>query len=203
MAVIQQQPYISEQEYLEGELLTDIKHEYIDGEVYAMAGAHRNHVRLADNMLGLLLGHLKGKPCQPFGSDMKLKVGKNYFYPDAIIDCSEDEQDYYTENPTLIVEVLSKSTRQKDKTLKRDLYLTIPTLQEYVLIEQDFVDVEIQRRSNGWQSQHFYLDEDVHFQSIDLTIKVSEIYDRVKNEDMQQWLAKQAEIAQAEQGIGQ
>ena len=92
---------------------------------------------------------------------MKVKVGKNYFYPDAIIDCSEDEQDYYTENPTLIVEVLSKSTRQKDKTLKRDLYLTIPTLQEYVLIEQDFVDVEIQRRSNGWQSQHFYLDNEV------------------------------------------
>ncbi|RZK15358.1 MAG: Uma2 family endonuclease, partial [Flavobacterium sp.] len=140
MAILKQQPYISEQEYLEGELLTDIKHEYIEGEVYAMAGAHRNHVRLSDNVLGILLAHLKGKPCQPFGSDMKVKVGKNYFYPDVIVDCSDDEHDYYTKFPTIIVEVLSKSTRQKDKTLKRDLYLTIPTLQEYIMIEQDFVD---------------------------------------------------------------
>ena len=67
--------------------------------------------------------------------------------------------------------MLSKIHPPKDKTLKRDLYLTIPTLQEYVLIEQDFVDVEIQRRSNGWQSEHFYLDNDVHFQSIDLIVQ--------------------------------
>lgn len=184
------QSYMTEQEYLEGELLTDIKHEYMDGVVYAMAGAHRNHVRLADNISRRFGNHLEGKTCQSYSSDMKVKVGKNYFYPDVIVDCSNDEQDYYTESPTIIVEVLSKSTRQKDRTSKRDLYLTIPTLQKYVLIEQDFVDVEIQRRSNSWQSEHFYLDQDVHFQSIDLIVKVSDIYHRVKNEDMQAWLEK-------------
>ena len=199
MAVKQRRPYVSEQEYLDGEQLTEIKHEYINGEVYAMAGAHRNHVRLADNIMLQFMNHLKGKSCQPFSSDLKIKIGKNFFYPDVMVDCSDDEYDYYTESPTIIVEVLSKSTRQKDRTLKRDLYLTIPTLQEYVLIEQDFVDVEIQRRANGWQSEHFYLDQDVYFQSIDLIVKVADIYDRVKNEDMQQWWAKKAEVAQAKQ----
>ncbi|HRA90852.1 MAG TPA: Uma2 family endonuclease [Acinetobacter sp.] len=199
MAVKQRRPYVSEQEYLDGEQFTEIKHEYINGEVYAMAGAHRNHVRLADNIMLQFMNHLKGKSCQPFSSDLKIKIGKNFFYPDVMVDCSDDEYDYYTESPTIIVEVLSKSTRQKDRTLKRDLYLTIPTLQEYVLIEQDFVDVEIQRRTNGWQSEHFYLDQDVYFQSIDLTVKVADIYDRVKNEDMQQWWAKKVEVAQAKQ----
>ena len=197
MAILKQHLYISEQDYLEGELLTDIKHEYINGEVYAMAGTSKAHSYIAGNIYTAFNLCLKGKICRPLSSDVKVKVREDYFYPDVMVDCSDtDQEQYYTESPTIIVEVLSKSTRQKDKTFKRDLYLTLPTLQEYVLIEQDFVDVEIQRRNNGWQSEHFYLDEDVYFQSVGLTVKVSEIYDRVKNEDMQTWLEKQKQQQQ-------
>lgn len=182
---------MTEEEYLQAELLSDIRHEYINGEVYAMAGTKKNHNIIAVNMLSLLQQHLIGKPCQSYTSDIKVKVNKNFFYPDVMVDCSEDDNEYFTESPTMIVEVLSKSTRQYDKTLKREQYLKIPTLQEYILIEQDFVDVEIQRRSNGWQSEHFYLDDAVKLESIHLQTTVSQIYDRVKNEDMLEWLSKQ------------
>jgi len=93
--------------------------------------------------------------------------------------------DYYAETPVLVVEVLSKSTRRRDETLKRRLYQSIPSLQEYVLIEQDIVDVEVCRRSEGWMSSHYFLGDEVVFESVDLTVSVAEIYARVDNEDMQ------------------
>ncbi|XID74371.1 Uma2 family endonuclease [Alkanindiges sp. WGS2144] len=199
MNIVSKFSTISEAEYLAGEQLSDIKHEYIDGHVYAMVGAHSNHNVISVNLLKKLANHLETKPCQPYTSDMKVKIGSKYFYPDAMVDCT-DVDGYFTESPTLIVEVLSKSTRQHDKTFKRDQYIKIPTLQEYILIEQDFVDVEIQRRSNGWQSEHFYLDDAVIFESIGLQTTVSAIYERVKNEDMLKWQEQKAEqLAEPEQ----
>ena len=107
------QPLISEQEYLEGELHSDIKHEYIDGMIYAMSGASAAHNRIAGNIYGEFRNHLKGKPCQPYSADMKVKIGSKYFYPDVLVDCTDlaDDQ-YFTDSPTIIVEVLSKSTKQ-------------------------------------------------------------------------------------------
>ncbi|MCI5121737.1 MAG: Uma2 family endonuclease, partial [Candidatus Electrothrix sp. AUS4] len=87
--------------------------------------------------------------------------------------------------PLLIVEVVSQSTRKKDNTLKRLSYQTLPSLEEYVLIEQDFVDVEMCRRSKHWWPEHYYLGDVVHFASIDLTLSVEDIYARVMNDDMQ------------------
>ncbi|HNJ86957.1 MAG TPA: Uma2 family endonuclease, partial [Agitococcus sp.] len=80
--------------------------------------------------------HLKSKSCQAYALRMKIKVGQNYFYPDVLVDCS-DVDGYFTETPTLIIEVLSKSTRKLDETTKWLLYLQIPTLLEYILVEQD------------------------------------------------------------------
>lgn len=193
---------IAEQEYLQGELLSDIRHEYIDGEVYAMVGAHRHHNIIGGNVYTLLSNHLAGKPCQPYISDMKVRVGSKYFYPDVMVDCSDDEHDYYTENPTIIVEVLSKSTRQHDKTLKRDAYFQIESLKEYVLIEQDFVEVELWFRDNAqrWQQQVYYLGDNITFHSIGLTVSVEAIYQRVKNVDMLEWLEKKAQQAQPQAG---
>ncbi len=96
-----------------------------------------------------------------------------------------------TKTPRLIVEVLSKSTRRTDETIKRLAYMQIETLQEYVLIEQDFVQIEVIRRSAGWLPEHYYLGEEVVFDSIALTLAVEEIYDRVHNEDMVEWLARE------------
>ncbi|MBS3952707.1 MAG: Uma2 family endonuclease [Methylomicrobium sp.] len=184
---------ISVEEYLAGELIAETKHELIDGHVYAMVGTSRNHQRIAINILTEFKNHLKNQPCEPLGSDMKVKVGSNFFYPDVIVDCDFDESEpYFTDTPVIIVEVLSKSTRRKDRTTKLSNYITIPSLQEYVMIEQDCVDIEVLRRKDGWFSKHYYLGDDVNFESIDLTTTVESIYDRVHNEDMLEFLAGKA-----------
>lgn len=182
---------ISVEEYLAGELIADTKHELIDGYVYAMVGTSGNHQRISINILAELKSHLNNSPCEPFGSDMKVKVGSNFFYPDVVVDCHFDESEpYYTETPIIIVEVLSKTTRKKDRTIKLSNYITIPSLQEYVMIEQDCVDVEILRRNESWFSRHYYLGDEMTFESIGLTTTVEAIYDRVRNEDMLEFSAE-------------
>ena len=186
---------MSEQAYLDGELLSDIRHEYIEGEVYAMVGAHKYHNQIVMTVSNVFYNHLLGKPCQPYASDMKVKIDRKYFYPDVMVDCSQVDADYYIEQPSIIVEVLSKSTRQHDKTVKRLAYFQIASLKEYVLIEQDFVEIEFWSRdeNNYWQQSVYYLGDDIHFQSIDLTVSVEDIYRQVKNEDMLAWWEKKAQ----------
>ena len=188
--------YISEEEYLENEQISDIKHEYIDGEVYAMAGASRNHNQLSHTISRLFGNHLDETPCNVFASDMKVKVGSkhnnNFFYPDVLVACDDENgNDYYTDKPRIIVEVLSKGTRRIDKTLKLAAYKTITSLQEYVLIEQDFAEIEVCRRNNQWISEHYFLGDDVTFESIDLTLSVEAIYRRVQNQDVLEYLESQ------------
>ncbi|MBZ4202839.1 MAG: Uma2 family endonuclease [Methylovulum sp.] len=180
---------ISVEDYLKGELISDIKHELINGCVYVMAGASANHERISVNVLSEFSNHLKNSPCEPFGSDMKLKINSNFFYPDVIVDGNFDNSTpYFTKTPLIIVEVLSRSTRKKDKTLKLLSYINITSLQEYVLIEQDFVDIQVIRRSEGWLQKHYFLGDEVTFESIGLTLSVEEIYHRVQNEDMADFL---------------
>ena len=188
-AVLKDNP-ISVEDYLQGELISDIKHEYIDGHVYAMAGASTNHGRIASNVSGELRQHLKNLPCDVLIADFKVNVNRHkFFYPDVVVICDSNNGDvYYTEKPLLIVEVLSNSTQRKDRTLKRLAYQSLPSLQEYVLIEQDFVDVEVSRRSVNWDSHHYFLSDEVYFESLDLKLLVTEIYRRVDNEDMQEFL---------------
>jgi Uma2 family endonuclease len=186
----QEAEWISEADYLHGELLSEIKHEYIDGAVHAMAGASKNHQRITGNVNREFGNQLKNTPCEPFSSDIKVKVGSKFFYPDVMVVCEDDSENvYYTENPVIIVEVLSKSTRRMDETAKKFAYQTLPTLKEYVLIEQDFVDVEVCRRSEGWVSHHYFLGDDVTFDSVGLVLSVADIYQRVENEDVSSFLA--------------
>jgi Uma2 family endonuclease len=200
--------YISEQQYLEDEKFREFKSEYIDGEIYpmvdfgkdgeirAMAGAGKNHQRLIFNLCGELYSHLKGTPCEAFSSDTKVRAdtGKKYFYPDIVVTCEKetDNDSDYVELPRIIVEVLSESTRKYDKTFKRLVYQTIPSLEEYVLIEQDRVKIEVARRSQTWQSSFYFLGDDVTFESIDLTLSVSDIYQRVENDEMRAFFVQSA-----------
>lgn len=185
-----QQHLISEEDYLAGELIGEIKHEYIDGEVFAMAGASANHNRIVSNLLSAIHRHLLNTPCEVFAADMKVKVQNNFFYPDLVVDCENQRGDtQFLESPLIIIEVLSSSTRKVDQTLKRLAYLNLPKLEEYVLIAQDFVDVEVCRRSNHWQSEHYYLGDQVYLAAIDCSLPVEAIYTRVVNEDMQAFLA--------------
>ena len=190
MLAIKTTDLISVEDYLTGELTSDIKHELIDGCVYAMAGASANHERISGNIYRKFGNHLENKLCEPFGSDMKLRINANFFYPDVMVDCLFDNSEpYFTQTPIIIVEVLSKSTRKKDTTLKLLSYINIPSLQEYVLIEQDFVDVQVFRRSENWLVRHYFLGDEVTFESIGLTLPVEDIYHRVQNDDMLELLA--------------
>lgn len=183
---------LSISEYLTGELESAVKHELIDGCVFAMAGASANHERIAGNFYAELRAHLKGKPCEPFGSDMKVRVRDNFYYPDVLVDCDFDESEpYFTKTPVIIVEVISRSTRKMDEKTKLMEYINIPSLQEYVIIEQDVADVTVYRRSDDWRSTHYFLGEDITFESIDFTVSVEEIYARVRNEDVILFLQQQ------------
>ncbi len=144
-----QQHLISEEDYLAGELIGEIKHEYIDGKVFAMAGVSANHKRIVSNLLSAIHRHLLNTPCEVFAADMKVKLQNNFFYPDLVVDCENQRGDtQFLESPLIIIEVLSSSTRKVDQTLKRLAYLNLPKLEEYVLIAQDFVDVAITGNRN-------------------------------------------------------
>lgn len=183
---------ISEEEYLQGELVSDVKHELIDGEVYAMAGGSKNHERIAGNVFAGLHAHLQNSPCEPFSTEVKVKVGGNFFYPDAMVVCDDPtDNEYYTESPTILVEVLSKSTRRTDETIKRMAYQSIPSLQEFILIEQDFVDIEVCRRNEGWLPRHYFLGDQFVLESIGISMSVEDIYHRVKNDDVTTYLQEQ------------
>jgi Uma2 family endonuclease len=196
MALERAHTYIGEQEYLQGELIAELRHEYIDGQVFAMAGASRNHQRLVGNLHTALNQYLANNQCEPFANELKVKVERCFFYPDLVVVCDDvPGDDYYTEKPTLIVEVLSKSTRRMDKTTKLTAYKSIPGLQEYVLIEQEHVEIEIFRRSQNWFAEHFFLGDTISFESIGLSIGVAELYHRVDNEDMRDYLQQLAQQA--------
>lgn len=184
---------ISEEDYLQGELFAETKHEYVDGEVYAMAGASENHNLLSLNVASELRNQLKGTPCRTFMADMKIKVGHDFFYPDVMVVCEQDnENEYYKNSPVLIVEVLSKSTRHFDQSGKRLRCQKIPTLQEYVLIEQDRGEIQVFSKKDHWQSFYYYLGDDITFSSLGVTVRVEDIYYQVNNEDVLDFLREKS-----------
>lgn len=190
---------ISEKAYFELEKRTDTRHEFIDGYAYAMVGGSFNHGTLIGNIAGEIRNHLKGKPCRVFSEGTKVKVPNTqssesrYFYPDVVVDCSIEKADgQMLTTPVLVVEVLSASTHKYDETTKFQIYADIPTLQEYILVEQSSAKIEIQRRRTNWAIEKFFLGDSVTFESIGLTLTVEEIYDRIDNEEMTEWLIQKA-----------
>ena len=189
---------LSEDEYLAFENDSETRHELIDGQISAMTNPTLDHEQIAFNLIAPIMNHLKGKPCRVFGANTKIKRNEaNFFYPDVLVDCNIDPNTTssgagISHNPTLIVEVLSNSTRRNDQTTKKMHYINMSTVEEYVLIEQHFAQVEVMRRSHNWESQKYFLGDSITFESIDLTIPVSEIYDKVNNEDMLTWLEQKS-----------
>jgi len=188
---------ISEEEYLQGELLSEVKHELIDGEVYVMEGVSSNHVPIKGNVYRKLGNFSQNLPCEPFSSDVKVKVGKNFFYPDVMVVCDEQtehEHPYYSEFSTILVEVLSGSTRRVYQTIKRNAYQSISYVQEYALIDQDFVDVEVCRKRHAWLSQHYFLCNEFYLESISIKFSIADIYQRVQNDGVINYLQQQADF---------
>ena len=198
---------ISEAEYFAFEKKTDIRHEFVDGYVYAMVGGSFNHGTLTGTIAREIGNHLKGKPCRVFSESIKVKVANQqrgesrYFYPDVVVDCSIEKADrQMLTTPVLVVEVLSASTHKYDETTKFQIYASIPTLQEYILVEQTSAKIEVQRRRTNWMIEKFFLGDLITFESIGLTLAVEEIYDRVDNEEMTEWLAQKAYAAEKTAG---
>jgi len=139
------------QEYLEMEEAAAEKHEYYKGEIFAMSGAKWPHNTIFKNLFGTLFGKLKGKPCQPYGSDVRIHVEANtlFTYPDISIICGErstlNNDDYNILNPTVIIEILSPSTKGYDRGDKFKLYRDIPTLKEYILVDSESINIEVFR----------------------------------------------------------
>jgi Uma2 family endonuclease len=184
---------ISEQAYLQGELLAETRHEFMNGQVYTMAENSDNHNLLSLNVASELRFKLKDIPCRTFMVEMKVKVGVDFFYPDVMVVCQQDNvSNYYKTTPVIIVEVLSKSTRRIDKINKRLQYQQIPSLEEYVLIEQDSAEIEVFSRQNHWQSAYYYLGDEITFTSLDVTVRVEDIYHQVNNEDVLEFLREKS-----------
>lgn len=177
MSAVAKINYVSQDEYLQHYANDPNRRwELIDGQVFAQAGASRHHVAIARNLIAHFANHLKGKPCQPYMSDLKVKAEQNYFYPDVVVDCGED--DYTADKPVLIIEVMSKSTAFKDRTKKLWEYAQIESLQEYATLEQDRKMLTLYRRRSEWVGESFS-QGDVMFESIDFIMNVDEMYDRV------------------------
>ena len=153
-AVAQSQHLISVEEYLEGERVSEIRHEYVGGKVYAMAGASDDHNRVAINIVSQLVERLRGKRCEPFGADMKLKMpgSEAFYYPDALITCDpSDSAAYFRERPTVVFEVLSPETERIDQREKRFAYSLIASLRVYIIVAQDKCELTILRHGKRGQ----------------------------------------------------
>lgn len=175
---------LTEHEYLAGERLSVVKHEYVAGGVFAMAGASKVHGTLAGNAFIALRQHLRGTPCGVWMADMKVRVQADnaYYYPDLVVTCDERDlrpeapQDYLLA-PKLIMEVLSDSTEPVDRREKLISYRLLESLEEYLLIDQRKAWVEVYRRTPiGWTQEIFTGEVSVRLASVGLALAMTELY---------------------------
>jgi Uma2 family endonuclease len=178
-------------EYLEMENAAVEKHEYYKGEIFAMSGAKVPHNVISVNLLVALSNKLKGKRCKPYNSDQRIHIEANtlFTYPDISIICEEvvtlNNDDYNVLNPTVIIEVLSPSTKNYDRGEKFKLYRDIPALKEYILVDSESIHVEVFRLNDThhWELEEFNVISDLlQIKSINETVSLSEVYDGVKIE---------------------
>lgn len=178
-------PHFPPEEYLAWETEQLEKHEYVNGEVFAMAGAAEGHITVCLNVAMALRQHLKGSPCRTFMADMKVQADadKGFYYPDVVVTCSaRDAQDPLVKRePTLIVEVLSPSTAAFDRGDKFRSYRQLASLQEYVLIDTDTRATDIfRKRADGLWVLHPYAPDDaVELVSVALTIPPAVLFDEL------------------------
>ena len=159
MGALKLDPFITVEEYLEGELISEVRHEYVGGRVIAMAGASASHEEVGMALATELYSHLSGKKCRVSKSDLKLRIAVNredaFYYPDIMVTCDpKDNHRYYREKPTVLIEILSED-RRRDLVDKYLIYRTIESLEEYIVLSQDPKKpaAYIHRRANGWEQE--------------------------------------------------
>lgn len=179
--------YISAQDYLEGERISPIKHEYIRGQIYAMAGATKAHGIIAGNLFSMLRNKLRGSGCTTYMADIKVRIetADVYYYPDITVTCDRRDSVSLAEDfiryPRLVVEVLSPTTAAFDRGDKFADYRTIETLEEYVLINQERMSVECFRRNSEglWVLHPYSKGEEIHLTSVDFQCSIEDLYEDV------------------------
>ncbi len=185
---VQLRPFLTPQDYLALERQAETKSEYYAGEVFAMAGASRNHNAIVPNLSYLLVGQLKGRSCVVFTSDMRVKVSATglYTYPDLVVVCDkprfDDDQEDTLLNPTVIVEVLSKSTEAYDRGEKFAQYRALELMTDYLLIAQDIAQLEhyVREPDGSWRFlESRGLDSVAVIDSIQCQLSLAEVYDKV------------------------
>jgi Uma2 family endonuclease len=187
-AVAYSKQKISIEEYLEMENTSIEKHEYYRGEIFAMSGAKMPHNRISSNLMITLGQKLKGKKCQPYGSDARIHIESNtlFTYPDISIICGEvitlNNDDYNVLNPAVIIEILSPSTKNYDRGEKFKLYRDITTLKEYILVDSESIHIEVFRlnETRHWELEEYNtITDHLSIKAIDETVSISEIYEGV------------------------
>ncbi|MBR8830636.1 MAG: hypothetical protein N5P05_000863 [Chroococcopsis gigantea SAG 12.99] len=175
--------------YLTWEAEQEYRHEYIDGEILAMTGGSIPHTKIYLNLYRALYSHLSQRGCEAYVADVKVKDQKNdrYFYPDLVITCdSEDLQARdFVQSPTVIVEVLSPSTANYDRSRKFKCYQQLETLREYILIDSESIFVEIYRRGEGrtWLYQSYGADENMIIVSVEFEVPLQTLYEGIVFDD--------------------
>jgi len=174
---------LTAEEYLEWEKQQEGKHEFFGGEIFAMAGASARHNVIFKNLFVELAVALKGKPCQPYGSDMRVHIPQNtlYTYPDISIFCRDilDESEDGIVEPTVLIEILSTSTRNYDRGGKFKLYRDIPTLKEFIVVDSEQISVESFRLNERghWELEEYkQASDNLNFPSLAVSVPLSEIY---------------------------
>lgn len=182
------------EEYLEFEREAEVKHEFIDGEIVAMAGASREHNLIGVNVSGELRSRLKGKGCEIYANDMRVWMRKNrYGYPDVVVVCDQpqfdDEEFDVLLNPLIVIEILSKSPRFRDKTEKLIVYQKMESLRECLLVEQNEPRIEhyIKKTPTRWLLDIYEnLDETINLKSVNCKLPVAEIYAQIEFENKEE-----------------
>ena len=187
MSAVERLHPIPVDDYLAGEIVSPVKHEYLGGAVYAMAGASNAHNLIASNVLGSLHARLRGRRCRPYNSDTKLRIRLpnqvRFYYPDVSVICRPNPQtDSFQDEPALVVEVVSRQTQRIDSGEKKDAYLTIPSLVAYLLVEQESPTVTIFRRTEqGFVREVFTgADASIPLAEIEAELPLAEIFDGVE-----------------------
>jgi Uma2 family endonuclease len=179
---------LSEEEYRRFEAHSQVRHEYVSGEVFAMTGGSLGHNTIVGNLVAALLNHLRDSPCSVFVHEVRLRVAKAhaFYYPDLLVTCASnvrplDMSATQLDDAVLVVEVLSASTEATDRREKLVAYRTLPSLAEYLLVSQDFAHVQIHRRRGdiAWERIEYSGFETIHLATIALDLDMREVYEGV------------------------
>ncbi|WP_017325500.1 Uma2 family endonuclease [Synechococcus sp. PCC 7336] len=178
--------YLTPEDYLEGEKKSPIKHEYVRGEVFAMAGGSDSHATITLNFAALLRNHVRGTGCKTYVADMKIRVeaADVFYYPDVFVTCDSDDRpyEYFKCHPCLVVEVLSDSTERLDRGDKFANYRQLESLQEYVLVSQKQQSVELFRRDldGYWKLYPHQGGDNIELTSIGFRCAIADLYEDVE-----------------------